>query len=170
MDKPRSHWQPLAASGISWTALRNSFYTEFLKDFINLLLVKGDLLIPEGSARQGWISREDCARAAVGALTGKLAITGPVDVTGPEDLSFADLAARLSSLSDHQITAHTLPDQEIIARLIAKGIPEGAARSTVRLISWIAHEETAAPTDIVERASGIRPASVDTILRTLVIT
>src|SRR5947209_7028556 len=153
----------LAASGVSWAALRNSYYTELLKDFIDLLLVNRQLLIPEGSARHSWISREDCARAAVGALTGKLATTGPVDVTGPEALSFADLASRLSSLSDHQITAHPLSDQEIIARVIAKGVPVDAARSTVRLISWIAHEASSTPTDIVERASGIKPTSIDTI-------
>ena len=158
----------LAASGVPWTALRNSFYAEILKDFIDLLLVKRQFLIPEGSAKHSWISREDCARAATGALIGKLTTTGPVDVTGPEALSFADLASRLSSLSDHQITAHTLPDQEIIAQVTAKGVPADAARSTMRLISWIAHGLTETPTDTVERASGTKPTSIDTILRTLV--
>jgi NAD(P)H dehydrogenase (quinone) len=158
----------LAASGVPWTALRNSFYAEILKDFIDLLLVNRQLLIPEGSAKHSWISREDCARAATGALLGKLTTTGPVDVTGPEILSFADLASRLSSLSDHQITAHTLPDQEIIALVTAKGVPADAARSTIRLISWVARESTSTPTDTVERASGTKPTSIDTILRTLV--
>ena len=158
----------LAVSGTPWTALRNSFYAEILKDFIELLLVKKEFLIPEGSAKHSWISRDDCARAAAGALIGKLATTGPIDVTGPEALSFADLASRLSSLSDHQITAHPLPDQEIIAQVTAKGVPADAARSTMRLISWIAHESTETPTDTVERASGVKPTSIDTILRTLI--
>ena len=158
----------LAASGVPWTALRNSFYAEILRDFIDLLLVKRQFLIPEGSAKHSWISREDCARAATGALMGKLTTTGPVDVTGPEALSFADLGSRLSSLSDHQITAHTYPDQEIIAQITTKGVPADVARSTMRLISWIAHESTETPTDTVERASGTKPTSIDTILRTLV--
>jgi NAD(P)H dehydrogenase (quinone) len=158
----------LAASGVPWIALRNSFYAEILKDFIALLLVKRQFLIPEGSAKHSWISREDCARAATGALIGKLTTIGPVDVTGPEALSFADLASRLSNLSDHQITAHTLPDQEIIAQITAKGVPAEVARSTMRLISWIAREATEIPTDTVERASGTKPTSIDAILRTLV--
>lgn len=156
----------LAASGIPWTALRNSFYAEALKHAIDLLLVQGQLLIPEGSAKHSWIVREDCARAAVGALIGTLTTTGPIDVTGSEAFSFADLATRLSSLSDHQITAHTLPDQEIIAQFTAQGVPADAANSTVRLISWIAREAPSAPTDAVERASGTKPTSIDTILRT----
>jgi NAD(P)H dehydrogenase (quinone) len=158
----------LAASGVPWTALRNSFYAEFLKNYIELLLVKRQFLIPEGSAKHSWISREDCARAATGALIGKLTTTGPVDVTGPEALSFADLASRLSRFSDYQITAHVLPEQEIIARVTAKGVPADVARSTVRLISWIAREASSTPTDIVERASGTRPTSIDAVLRTLV--
>jgi NAD(P)H dehydrogenase (quinone) len=158
----------LAASGVPWTALRNSFYAEILKDFIALLLVKSQFLIPEGSAKHCWISRDDCARAATGALIGRLITTGPVDVTGPEALSFADLASRISSLSNHQITACSLPEQEIIAQVIAKGVPADAASSTVRLISWVAHEASETPTDTVERASGTKPASIDIILRMLV--
>jgi NAD(P)H dehydrogenase (quinone) len=158
----------LAASGVPWTALRNSFYAEALKGFLDLLLVNGQLLIPEGSAKHSWISREDCARATTGALIGKLTTTGPVDVTGPEAFSFADLASRLSSLSDHQITAFALPDQEIIAQITAKGVPAEAANSTVRLISWVAREASSTPTDTVERAWSTKPTSIDFILRTLV--
>lgn len=159
----------LAASGIPWTALRNDFYAEALRNFLDLLLVKGQLLIPEGSAKHGWISREDCARAAAGALLGKLTSTGPVDVTGSEALSFADLASRLSSLSNHQIPTLALPDQEIIALITAKGVPAEVAISTVRLISWVAHEASSTPTNIVERAWGTKPASIDTMLRTLIL-
>ncbi len=158
----------LAASGVPWTALRNDFYAEALKNFIEFLLVKRQFLIPEGSAKHCWVSREDCARAATGTLLGKLTTTGPIDVTGPEALSFEDLASRLSSFSDHQITAHTLPDQEIIAQITAKGIPAEVASSMVRLISWVAREGSSTPTDIVERTSGTKPTSIDTILRTVV--
>ncbi|GAC1469212.1 MAG: SDR family oxidoreductase [Ktedonobacteraceae bacterium] len=157
----------LAASGVPWIALRNSFYAEVLKSCIDLLLVNGQLLIPEGSVKHSWISREDCARAATGALIGKLTTTGPIAVTGPEALSFADLAACLSSLSDQRITALSLPDQEIVARIIAKGVPAEAANSTVRLVSWVAREAPSNPTDTVERAWGTKPASIDTILRAL---
>ncbi len=158
----------LAASGVPWTALRNDFYAEALKNFIEFLLVKRQFLIPEGSAKHSWVSREDCARAAAGVLLGKLTITGPIDVTGPEALSFLDLASRLSSLSDHQITAHTFPDQEIIAQIIAKGVPAEAASSMVRLLSWVAREASSTPTDTVERAWGTKPTSIDIILRTLI--
>jgi NAD(P)H dehydrogenase (quinone) len=158
----------LADSGIQWTALRNSFYAEALKDFIGLLLVSEQLLIPEGSAKHSWVTREDCARAAAGALLGKLTASGPVDVTGPEALSFTDIARRFSQISGRPIAAHVLPDSEIIAQVVAKGVPEAAAGFVVGFASWVAREVATTPTDIVEQASGTKPTPIDVVLRSLV--
>ena len=159
----------LADSGLAWIALRNSFYAESLRDFINLSLVDEQLFIPEGSAKHSWVTREDCARAAAGALVGKLASTGPVDVTGPEALGFADLASRLSSLSGRPVVAQVLPDKEIITRIIAKGVPAEVANIVIELFSWVVREAPTSPTDTVERASGTKPSSIDAILRTVAI-
>ena len=157
----------LAASGITWTALRNSFYTEVLKGITDLLLINGQLLIPEAQGKHSWVTREDCARAAAGALAGRLTDSGPLDVTGPEALSFADVADRLSRISGHTITAHALPDNEIIAQVEAKGVPADTVGFMVGLASWLAREVPTTPTDTVERASGTQPSPVDAILRTL---
>ena len=158
----------LAESGIRWTALRNGYYSEFLKNFLDFLLVKNRFLLPEGLSRHPWISREDCARAAAGALLGKLKTAGTIDVTGPEALSFADLASRMVSLSEHQIAAQTLTDSEIIAEVVKKGVTAEVAASTMRLISWISRESAVSPTDAVELASGIKPEPVDVVLGELV--
>lgn len=155
----------LAASGVQWTALRNSFYSEQIKDFLGTLLVNDQLLIPEGSARHSWVSREDCARAAAGALVGKLSDVGPVDVTGPEALSFTDLAQLYSSLSGQSLVTKVLPEQEILPQVLAKGVPEAAAGFIVGFAAWGAREAPTTPTDTVERASGTKPAPVDAVLR-----
>jgi thioester reductase-like protein len=60
-----------------------------------------------------------------------------------------------------------VPANQIIAQVITKGVPADAARSTLRLISWIAHAAAETPTDTVEQASGTKPTSIDPILRTL---
>ena len=158
----------LANSGAKWTALRNSFYAEVLKGLVELLLVDGQMLIPEAEGKHSWVLREDCARAASGALAGRLPDTGPVDVTGPEALSFAAVARHLSRISGRTITARALPDNEIIARVIAKGVPADAARGRVGMASWLAGNLSTTPTDTVERASGTKPSSVDVVLGTLV--
>lgn len=158
----------LANSGVQWTALRNCIYAEVLQNMISLLLVNEELLIPEGSAKHTWVTREDCARAAAGALLGKLAVSGPVDVTGPEALSFADVAQRFSQISGRPIAAHVLPDNEITAQVVAKGVPAEVAGFMVPMASWLAREAATTPTDIVEQASGTKPAPVDVVLRSQV--
>lgn len=159
----------LAASGVEWTSLRNSIYSEVVKDFLNLLLVDGRMLIPEGSVRHSWVTREDCARAAAGALAGNIADVGPIDVTGPEALSFADLVQRYSSLSGQSVEAKVLPEQEILAQVLAKGVPPEVANFVVGFASWVAREVPTTPTDVVKRASGTDPSPVDEILRSLVL-
>jgi NAD(P)H dehydrogenase (quinone) len=167
---PAEHGQTeaaLAASGVEWTALRNSFYSDFLKDFIGLLYVNGEVLLPEGSARHSWVTREDCARAAAGTLAGNITDVGPVDVTGPEALSFADVVHRYSSISGQSVGIKVLPEQEILARVVAKGVPQEAANFVVGFVAWTAREVPTKPTDTVKRASGTEPSSVDEILRSL---
>ncbi len=153
----------LAASDIKWTALRNSFYAEILKGMTDLLLVNGQLLIPQAEGKHSWVTREDCARAAAGALVGRLADTGPLDVTGPEALSFADVARHLSPISGRTITAQALPDNEIIAQVVAKGVPADTAGFMVGLASRLAREVTTTPTDTVERASGTKPSPIEVV-------
>jgi len=154
----------LAASGLTWTALRNNFYAEVLKGFTDLLLIDGQLLIPQAQGKHSWVIRQDCARAAAGALAGRLADIGPVEVSGPQALSFADVAERLSRISGRTITAQALPDHEIIARVVAKGVPADTAGFMVEMASWLARDLSTMPTDAVERASGIRPSPVDAVL------
>jgi NAD(P)H dehydrogenase (quinone) len=158
----------MAASGVQWTALRNSFYAEVLKSLVDLLLVNDQMLIPEGTAKHSWVTREDCARAAAGALLDKLNVSGPVDVTGPEALSFADVVQRFSQISGRPITARMLPDNEIMALVVAKGVPEGVAGFMIPMACWLAREVATTPTDIVEQASGVKPAPIDVALRSLV--
>ena len=157
----------LAASGVPWTALRNSFYSDQIRDYFGLLWVNGQLLIPEGSAKHSWVAREDCARAAAGTLAGNIADVGPLDVTGPEALSFADLVQRYSSLSGRSITAKALPEPEILAQVVAKGVPQDTANFVVGFVNWVAREVPTTPTDTVKRASGTEPTSVDVVLRSL---
>jgi NAD(P)H dehydrogenase (quinone) len=161
--------QALAASGVAWTALRNNIYAEVLKSLTDMLLVDEQLLIPEAQGKHSWIMREDCARAAAGALSGRLADIGPIDVTGPEALSFADVAQRLSALSGRSIPVQALPDNEIIARVIAKGVPADIAGSMIPMANWIASNLSTTPTDTVERASGSKAVPVDAILSAQVV-
>jgi uncharacterized protein YbjT (DUF2867 family) len=126
------------------------------------------VLIPDGSAKPCWVTHEDCARTAASVLVGKVAFTGAVDVTGPEALGFADLVQRWSSLQGRKVVAQVLPDQEIIKRLIANGLPVQSAQGIVGNASGAIRWCAVPVADTVERATGNPPTSVDGLLRNLV--
>ncbi len=157
----------LAASGVAWTALRNHFYAEALPYIINLLRIGDQLLIPEGQGKPAWITREDCARTAAFVLAGKSHFSGPVDVTGPERLGLTAIAQRYSSISGHTLTARVLPDDEIIAQIMAKGVPAQVAAGVVSIASGVAHDTTSTVSTIVEQATGTQASPVDVVLRFL---
>ena len=157
----------LATSGVAWTALRNHLYTEALPYIINSLRIGDQLLIPEGQGKPAWITREDCARTAAFVLAGLSHFSGPVDVTGPERLSLTDIARRYSSISGHPLTARVLPEHEIIAQIMAKGVPAQVAAGVVGIASGVAHDTTSTVSNIVEQATGTQASPVDVVLRFL---
>jgi NAD(P)H dehydrogenase (quinone) len=157
----------LAASGVAWTALRNALYAEALPYLINRLQFGDQLLIPEGQGKPAWITREDCARTAAFVLAGLSHFSGPVDVTGPERLSLTDIAQRYSSISGRPLTARILPEHEILAQILANGVPAQVATGVVDMASGIAHDSTSTVSSIVEQATGTEASQVDVVLRSL---
>ncbi len=154
----------LAASGISWIALRNHCYTEVLPALLNLLRVDETLLIPTNQAHLAWVMREDCARTAAFALAGKTPFAGPIVVAGPEKLNLTEIVHRWSSLSGSTIGTHELSPQKVIEQLRAKGVPEVIARRMVAIATWSIFEPSG---NAVEQATGIRASSPDAVLRSL---
>lgn len=157
----------LREAGINWTALRNNIYTDLLPDMLRTLIEGDRLYILAGPGKPVWISREDCARAAAGALAGDDSITGPVEVTGPEALSFVELAARLSELQGREITPQVVTEAELAARLTAKGLPEPAISVLLRITGWLTDGDFGPVTQAVEQLTGRQPTSIDEALRTL---
>jgi hypothetical protein len=90
---------------------------------------------------------------------------GPIDVTGPEALGFIDLVHRYVSISGQSVDAKVLPEQEILAQVLAKGVPQAAAGFVVGFVTG--RDMAITPTDTVMRASGTEPTSVDEVLRSL---
>ncbi|GHO71989.1 hypothetical protein KSC_108810 [Ktedonobacter sp. SOSP1-52] len=152
---------------MAWTALRNNLYTEALPYIINILRIGDQLLIPEGQGKPAWITREDCARTAAFVLAGKSHFSGPVDVTGQERLGLTDIAQRYSSISGHPLTIRVLPDDEIIAQIMVKGVPAQVAAGVVGIASGVAHDTTSLVSNIVEQATGTQASPVDVVLRLL---
>jgi NAD(P)H dehydrogenase (quinone) len=118
--------EALQASGLNWISLRHALYAEFQVPDFQGAIATGRLVSNQGEGRTTYVSREDCAAAAAGAL---LSDTDDVvyDITGTELLSAADKAALASDLGGTPVELVPVDDDAFMAGLQEHGIPaEGA--------------------------------------------
>lgn len=113
----------LRASGIAWTALRNNLYAEMQLPGLAQAASEGRMVVNSGDGRAAYVTREDCAAAAVGALTGRGEENVAYDITGPQALSAYDLAA----VAGANVEVVQLDDAAFIEALVTSGLPEPVA-------------------------------------------
>ena len=93
----RDHWhteQAIRDSGMAWTFLRDSFYSDFFPLFAD---EEGVIRGPAGEGRVAAVARDDVADAAAVVLRDPDAHAGAIfTLTGPEAVSFAEAADRMS--------------------------------------------------------------------------
>ena len=113
----------IKASGISFTLLRNGWYTENYAASIPHALQHGAVI---GSARDGRIAsaaRLDYAEAAAVALVNDANANAIYELAGDEAYTLTDFAAELSRQSGRAIPYVDLPEFDYRAALISAGLP-----------------------------------------------
>jgi NAD(P)H dehydrogenase (quinone) len=95
--------EALRASGLQWTMLRNSIYMHGLIGQAARMVADGRAVIPPNESPIGYISREDCARAAAAVLATAGHEGKAYDITGPELLGVRETAAAASAVTGKKI-------------------------------------------------------------------
>jgi len=93
----RDHYQSeqyLAATGVPYTALRDSLYLDLLPE---LFTKEGVVRGPAGDGAAAFVARPDVARVVATLLAHPPRRSQVLEVTGPEALTLADAARRLSA-------------------------------------------------------------------------
>jgi NAD(P)H dehydrogenase (quinone) len=155
----------LRASGLGWTFLRNGIYAEYQADPAAAAIASGTLLTNAGLGRSGYVSRADCAAAAVAVLTTDGHEDKVYDITGPEALDAHDLAALYGELGGREIQVALVDDEAWVAAMVEHaGLPEADARMYATF--WTAQRQgyAAVVTPTVERLTGRAPASLREVL------
>jgi NAD(P)H dehydrogenase (quinone) len=151
--------EALQASGLGWIALRNALYAEFQVPDFQGAIASGTLVSNQGEGRTTYISREDCAAAAAGAL---LSDTENVayEITGTELLSPADKAALASELGGKPVELVLVDDDAFIAGLQEHGIPAEGAKVIASFGRAVREGYLDQQTDAVEQLAGRPPRSL----------
>lgn len=120
--------QLLKESGISFTILRNGWYTENYTGSLSAVLTYGVLLGASGNGKISSASRLDFAEAAVAVLTGNGHEGKTYELAGDESYTLSDMAAEIGKLTGKNITYNNLPVEGYAAALVQAGLPEGIAQ------------------------------------------
>jgi NAD(P)H dehydrogenase (quinone) len=159
---PDSHfWTEvrIAASGRNFSILRNNQYTDYLIPDARHAIASGTLIHASGDGRRAYVTREDCAAAAAGALLGAEG-KRIFDIAGPAALSGDDLAALYADLSGKPVAARAVAAAALAARLTAAGLPHEMAEVMVRFDTDTAKGYLGVVASHVEELTGRAPQSV----------
>lgn len=119
----------IAASSMSWTILRNSWYFENLLMETGHILESGQWFTAAGDGRVANIARADLAAAAAAALAKNDFNNRTYTLTGKEALTTAQMATLLSDISARSVAVVPITDEQKIAGLEQAGLPPVLAKA-----------------------------------------
>lgn len=113
----------LKNSGITYTILRNGWYTENYTGSIPAALANNAFYGSAGDGKIASATREDYADAAVSVLTGEGHDNKTYELAGDKAYTLTELAAEISKQTGRNIPYVDIPEADYAAALTQAGIP-----------------------------------------------
>lgn len=151
--------QHLIRAAPQWTILRMNYYAESMAEEVITSIDQG-VLAGFGDERVAYVSRDDLAAAAAGALLGEgqigviYNITGPAVVTGPEKAAIA------SDAFAKPLQYATVSPDQLEAGLAQAGLPAEVIDAVVEIKRTFVAGNFDILTNDVQRLSGRTPKSL----------
>lgn len=120
-------------SGLSFTILRNNWYSENYEPTIRQAAQDGFFIGSAGDGRVASAPRADYAAAAVAVLTSDAHEGRTYELSGDVGWNYADLARDIADATGRAIEYRDLSPEEHRAALLAAGLPEEVAGVVVML-------------------------------------
>ncbi len=114
----------IKASGLSFTVLRNSFYTDLLMAGVPHALETGDFGAPAGNGKVSYIPRNDLAEAAAAVLANPADHVNQTYELSGTPIGFADIAAIIADAIGKEIRYVDLPPEVHTGILASFGLPD----------------------------------------------
>ncbi|MEU8217897.1 SDR family oxidoreductase [Micromonospora taraxaci] len=147
----------LAASGLTYTVLRNGWYTENYTDQLPQYLGSGTILGATGGSKISAATRADYAAAAVAALTREEAGNAVYELGGTS-FTFDELAEAVTEVTGTPVVHRDLSAAELASALENVGLDAGTAGFVAALDHSIAIGELVTDSDDLSRLTG-RPST-----------
>jgi len=154
----------LRQSGLAWTALRNGFYAASGIALMGDVLETSVLEAP-ADGKVSWTAHADLAEAAAVILADEGRYDGPTPpLTGSQSLDLADLAQLASELLDRPVRRQVLSDEDLRAKMAARGAPGSVADMVLGLYRASRNGEFATVDPTLERLLARRPITMHDLI------
>lgn len=158
--------EAIKASGIPYTILRMNWYTHNLLGSLPNALTFGQWYTSVGDGKVNYVTREDCAKAAAGALL-TTASNQTYTVSGPAALSATEIAALASAAAGKPLAVVNVTDEQLAAGAKAAGVPDFVIEHFIVAFDRNTREGKAdVTTNAVETLWGTKPVSVAEFFKT----
>lgn len=154
----------LTASGLAYSILRNSWYTEVFTDSLPQYLAQGAINHATGNQPVAAASRADFAAAAATVMTG-VGHDNRIYELGGNRFTMLDLADVISKVTGHSLSSNALSADRYRAVLLSRGLDEDTANFVVALDESQARGELDTEPDLLIELVGRDLASLDDIVR-----
>ena len=146
------------STGLEWTIVRASWFNQNFSEgaFIDMVL-NDEITLPAGDQVEPFVDVDDIADVVVAALTEDHHNGQIYEVTGPRLMSYADIAADLSSATGRKINYINVPHEGFVAEVENSGAPKEVVWMLDYLFSTVLDGRNAHLTDGVQRALGRPP-------------
>jgi len=161
------HWgteSSLRESELSYTVLRNNMYTDYLLMGLSHAVKSGKIVNSYGAGRVSYVTREDCARAAAFALSGRFRERAVLDITGPQAINQEELAAIVSEIVGKTIAYVPVDAATAVANNVAAGLPAPIAELLVSFERSASAGQLAVESSSVQDLGGRAASSVKEFL------
>lgn len=128
----------LEGSGLTYTVLRNNWYTENYDDTIRQAESTGTILTSAGSGRVASATRRDYAEAAAVVLLSDDYAGEILELGGDEPWDVDELAATVAAVAGNNVTVNQVSTDEHVAALKGFGLDEAMAGFVAALDANIA--------------------------------
>lgn len=150
-----------ARNGFTHSVLRPSWFMQnFSEGAFAPFVQSGTLALPAGDGAEAFVDTRDIAAAAAATLRNPAAHSGAAyAVTGPEALTFAEVAATLSTALGRQVRYQPIATAAYVENLTTAGVPADYAALLGGLLEVIAAGQGARPQPEPLVALRVRPHS-----------
>ncbi|MES1156328.1 MAG: NAD(P)H-binding protein [Alphaproteobacteria bacterium] len=154
-------WTEAAIFGadVDWTILRDNIYADYTLPALAHAVASGQLFSATKGGARNYVSREDCARAAAGALASAKG-RQVFDIGGTAPVTQDELAAIASELTGRAITHVNLAPDALRAGLVQSGLPGFLADALVAFDVDASEGKHAVRTDAIQALTGRPPTSL----------